>query len=165
MKKIFLRFLRLSSIPLSNVLTIKWQTPQNNIISNGILASLFAVSFTDHSTVLAYSSAAGLTTSYSINWINASNNTGMRDQSTTNCTFSLLGGTINGFIVTGGTPSGFYEGIITIVGCCISSNHTSRFRLICIPTVGYITILHKNVLLKSERLGPTTDKIFTLAIA
>ena len=105
-------------------------------MSNSIVSSLFIIIYILTKTnVLAYSSAAGLPTFYSINWKSAANNTGLIDQPNTNSTSSASSVTINTIIESGGTSFGFYLGVITIAGCCSSSSNTNRFSLIRIPTV------------------------------
>lgn len=163
---LLLMFFWLCSFILSSVLGKKnVQNPQSNVMSNGIISSLFTVSYTDQTTVLTYSSAASLPTYYSINWNNAANYAGVLAQSRTNCSFSPTSGSINGIIVPRGTPSGIYKEVITIGGFNTSNNYTIRFSLIRIPTVGYITKLCKNVRLKSEQFSPAINNIFTPAVA
>jgi hypothetical protein len=155
----------LCSVLLSNVLAKNVQSPQNRITTNGKVSSFFTVSYTDQTTILAYASAACLPISYSINWNCATNNAGMLDQSTTNCSFSPSGGTINGIIVHNGTLAGFYEGLISIAGYSITNNYTIRFSLMPMPTVGYKTKLFKNLVSTSERSMPAINNLFTLAVA
>jgi hypothetical protein len=158
-------FFWLCSVLLSNVLAKNLQPPQRSITTSGKVSSLFTVNNTDQTTVLAYSSAAGLPTFHSINWNIAANNAGMLDQSTTNSTFSSSSGTINTIIESVGTSSGFYLGVITIAGCYSPSSYTNRFGLIRIPTVRYIIKMHKSLILTAKRFMPAINNIFTLVVA
>ena len=163
---LLLIFFWLCSFLFSNMVGKKNSpSPHNNVMSNSIVSSLFTFNNTDLTTVLAYSSAAGMPTFYSINWKSAANNTGMLNQYTTNSTFSSSSGTINTIIESVGTSSGFYLGVITIAGCYSSSSYTNRFGLIRIPTVRYIIKMHKTLILTAKRFMPAINNLFTLAVA
>lgn len=161
MKKNFLMVFWLCCIPLSSILANNFPS-QNTITTDGNINSVFTNSFSSQTTGLTYTSAssgANIPTSYSINWNAAANALGLSDQSSTSFTFSATGGTITGINVPSGTPSGFFEGVITISGCCTSNNYNIRLRVIGTVTIGEITWADKNLDVVTYINGDTIPQV------
>lgn len=162
MKKNFLMVFWLCCIPISSILANNFLPPQITITTDGNVKSVFVNTLSSQTTGLTYtnaSSGSDIPTSYSINWNAAANAVGLSDQSSTSNTFSATGGTITGINVPSGTPSGFFEGVITITGCCVPNNYTIRLRVIGTVTIGEITWADKNLDVVTYNNGDTIPQV------